>query len=176
VHRDIKPSNLFVERDGVLKILDFGLARLHTSTLTASGTVVGTPAFMSPEQAEGRRVDERSDIFSAAAVSYLALTGRAPFAAEDLPRMLQALLHEDPAPIAETDVPESLRLVLTKALAKNPDHRYQRCADVLADLRDVRRSFNPRPASPSSGSSGTSGGRPPELWRRIAAFSAVVRL
>ena len=73
VHRDVKPANIIVRADGVLKIFDFGLARLHESTLTANGAVVGSPGYMSPEQVEGRRVDQRSDIFSAAAVGYLSL-------------------------------------------------------------------------------------------------------
>lgn len=139
VHRDVKPSNCFVQADGVLKILDFGLARLHASTLTAGGTVMGTPAFMSPEQAEGRQVDARSDLFSAAAVSYFMLAGRAPFAAPDLPRLLHALLHDAPPPITERRVPDELRDLLLKGLSKSPDDRYPHCAEVLTDLHDVRR-------------------------------------
>ena len=137
VHRDIKPSNLLVAPDGSLKILDFGLARLQASTLTASGQIVGTPDFMSPEQAAGRPVDARSDIFSVAAVGYLTLTGHSPFAATDLRKTLQALLHEDPAPIPETEAPAVLSRVLFKALAKAPDARYQNCSTMNADLRTV---------------------------------------
>jgi serine/threonine protein kinase len=133
VHRDIKPNNLFVEPDGTLKILDFGLARLKTSTLTASGQIVGTPDFMSPEQASGEVVDARSDIFSAAAVGYLLLTGQPPFTRGDLRRTLEALLHEDPAPIA--NAPSWVGRVIARGLAKNPADRYQSCADMLADLK-----------------------------------------
>jgi eukaryotic-like serine/threonine-protein kinase len=138
VHRDIKPSNLFVQRDGSLKILDFGLARLHASTLTAMGQIVGTPDFMSPEQAGGEKVDARSDIFSAAAVSYLMLTGRTPFTGPDLRRTLDALLREDPAPMTDAEAPRSLREVLNKGLAKDPARRYQSSAEMLLALEAVR--------------------------------------
>jgi len=138
VHRDIKPRNLFVQRDGLLKILDFGLVRLNTSTLTATGQIVGTPAYMSPEQAVGEKVDARSDVFSAAAVSYLILTGRAPFSRGDLRRTLNALLYEDPAPMTDAEAPASLRAVLDKGLAKDPARRYQSSAEMLIALEAVR--------------------------------------
>jgi serine/threonine-protein kinase len=138
VHRDIKPSNLFVQRDGSLKILDFGLARLHASTLTAMGQIVGTPDFMSPEQAGGEKVDARSDVFSAAAVSYLILTGRPPFTGPDLRRTLDALLREDPAPMTDAEAPASVREVLNKGLAKDPARRYQSSAEMLLALEAVR--------------------------------------
>src|SRR5262249_27800718 len=83
VHRDIKPSHLFVQHDGSVKILDFGAARLASSNLTKSGFLVGTPEYMSPEQAQGKTVDARSDVFSAAGVFYFILTGRGPFSSPD---------------------------------------------------------------------------------------------
>jgi serine/threonine protein kinase len=138
VHRDIKPSNLFVQRNGLLKILDFGLARLQASTLTAMGQIVGTPDFMSPEQAAGEKVDARSDLFSAAAVSYLILTGRAPFTGPDLRRTLDALLNEHPAPMTDAEAPAPLREVLEKGLAKDPARRYQSSAEMLRALEAVR--------------------------------------
>ncbi len=137
VHRDIKPGNLFVEQTGRLKILDFGLARLKASTLTASGQIVGTPDFMSPEQAEGRQVDPRADQFSAAAVSYFLLTGRAPFARANLGATLQALLNEPPVPIKESEAPPAVSRVLYKALAKRPDDRYISCSSMQADFQNV---------------------------------------
>lgn len=137
-HRDIKPSNLFVLPDGTLKILDFGVARLATSTLTASGLLVGTPNYMSPEQARGLTVDARSDVFSAAGVCYFALTGRAPFESPDLPKVLHAVIHEPPAPLGDVEAPEQLRCVLMKALEKNPNERYQQCAQMRTDLERVQ--------------------------------------
>ncbi len=138
VHRDIKPSNLFVQDDGGLKILDFGLARLQTSTLTASGQIVGTPDFMSPEQAEGQRVDARSDIFSAAAVSYLILSGRSPFARRNLQETLIALVQANAEPLSGEQAPAELRAIVAKGLSRAVDDRYQSCAAVLADLRRVQ--------------------------------------
>ena len=90
LHRDIKPGNMFVMRDGGFKILDFGVARLANSNMTASGFIVGTPDFMSPEQARGREIDQRSDIFSTGAVFYYMLSGLKPFSAPDLPAVLHA--------------------------------------------------------------------------------------
>jgi serine/threonine protein kinase len=141
IHRDIKPSNLFVQRDGTLKILDFGVARLQHSNLTASGFLMGTPEFMSPEQARGRAVDGRSDVFCAAAVFYYMLTGRAPFSGPDLPKMLHAIINEDPRQPPESEAPESLYRILKKALAKDPAQRHQQCSDLAADLERARRTY-----------------------------------
>ena len=121
IHRDLKPSNMFVQRDGALKILDFGVARLTASNLTASGFLVGTPEYMAPEQPQGRPVDARSDVYSAASVFYFMLTGRSPFGSRDLMRMLDAILNETPPPLTEEEAPEALRRVLTKALSKAPE-------------------------------------------------------
>ena len=158
VHRDIKPSNLFVLHDGTLKILDFGLARLQASTLTANGQIVGTPDFMSPEQAAGRQVDLRADVFSAGAVSYLLVTGRSPFADTDLRKTITNLLNEAPAPIRESEAPVAIARVLSKSLAKNPDDRYASCAAMRTDLQH---------ALDASG---------PALWKRIAAYVGMGRL
>ena len=138
IHRDIKPSNLFVQRDGTLKILDFGVARLATSNLTLSGFLVGTPEYMSPEQAQGHTVDARSDLFSAAAVFYLMLAGRGPFASPDLPAVLRAVVHGEPAPLTDDQAPEPVRRIVAKALAKDPTARYQQCVELLNDLAKVR--------------------------------------
>ena len=139
VHRDIKPSNLFVQHDGTVKILDFGVARLASSNLTRSGFLVGTPEFMSPEQARGEPVDARSDLFSAAGVFYFMLTGRSPFLSPDLPKMLRAVMNDEPPPLTEAQAPEPLRRALMKALAKSPADRYRQSVQLQADLGKVRR-------------------------------------
>jgi serine/threonine-protein kinase len=142
IHRDIKPSNLFVQRDGTLKILDFGVARLVQSHLTRAGFLLGTPEYMSPEQAQGRPVDARSDLFSAAAVFYWMLAGQGPFASPELPKILRAVISDDPPPLTDAQAPEPLRRVLKKALAKSPAERYQQCVDLLAELEQVRRGLD----------------------------------
>jgi hypothetical protein len=139
IHRDVKPSNLFILQDNTVKILDFGVARLQSSNLTASGFLIGTPEYMSPEQTQGRPVDQRSDVFSAGAVFYLMLTGRSAFASRDLRQMLNAIIHEQPAALTDTEAPEVVRRIVMKALAKAPDERYQQCSDMQADLERARR-------------------------------------
>ena len=141
-HRDIKPGNLWIGPDGSVKILDFGIARLATSSMTASGLIVGTPDYMSPEQARGQDVDQRSDIFSAGAVFYLMLTGRKPFAASDLPGVLDKVEHDDPLPIREAEGPAALARFVMKALAKSPAARYQDCGEMIADLNRIRRDLD----------------------------------
>jgi serine/threonine protein kinase/tetratricopeptide (TPR) repeat protein len=139
IHRDLKPNNLFVQSDGLLKILDFGVARLTDSSMTAAGTILGTPDYMSPEQARSTQVDVRSDIFSAGAVFYFMLAGRKPFPGPDLPAILRQLQFEEPAPLR--GVPPELVTIVTQAMAKNPDHRPGRVEQLLADLVRFRRQF-----------------------------------
>ena len=141
IHRDIKPGNLFVLSDGGLKILDFGVARLITSSMTVKGHIIGTPSYMSPEQATGRDIDHRSDIFSAGGVFYWMLTGRKPFAAPDLPSVLRKVQLEDPPALRDQDVPAPLARIVFRALAKDPGLRYQRISDMLGDLQRFRRQF-----------------------------------
>jgi serine/threonine-protein kinase len=140
-HRDVKPGNLFVQNDGGLKILDFGIARLASSSMTASGFIVGTPDYMSPEQARGTPVDERSDIFSVGAVLYLMLTGRKPFVAPDLPAVLHKVVSEEPPPIDTKDAPAALARIVFKALAKDQNARYQSFPELSAELSRWRRRY-----------------------------------
>lgn len=162
VHRDIKPENIMVTEDGLVKIVDFGLAKLIEARrgtgegsaineaptmllspprmphITTPGMILGTVGFMSPEQAEGKPVDQRSDIFSFGAVLYELFTGEEPFARPTPLQSLHALLHEDPKPLPP-DLPEGIHHIIGKALEKDPDHRYQTLRDVIADLKRLKR-------------------------------------
>ena len=141
VHRDIKPNNLLVLRDGTLKVLDFGVARLAASNLTAAGMLLGTPQYMSPEQARGQNLDARADVFSITGVFHYMLSGHPPFGARDMRKILNAIINEAPVALSDDEAPEPLRKVLSKGLAKSPDDRYQQCAEMRADIDQVRRSI-----------------------------------
>jgi serine/threonine-protein kinase len=140
-HRDVKPSNLFVQNDGSLKILDFGIARLATSTMTQSGLIIGTPDYMSPEQTMGREIDHRSDIFSVGAVFYYMLTGRKPFACDELAAVLRKVQREDPPPLQPSEAPPGLARILLRALAKRREERQQSARELVADLAGFRREW-----------------------------------
>jgi tRNA A-37 threonylcarbamoyl transferase component Bud32 len=134
VHRDVKPHNLFRGGDGVWKVLDFGAAALadSSSTLTRGG-VIGTPAYMSPEQARGEAVDHRADVYALGAVIYRCVTGRVPFAAGDTPSLLYAVIHDmPPRPSAIAKVDRGLERVLLIALAKERNVRFASAAELVA--------------------------------------------
>ena len=138
IHRDIKPQNLMLSAHGLVKVSDFGLARAiaSDSSLTASGAVLGTPLYMSPEQGEGKPVDGRTDIYSLGASFYHLICGRPPFEGDTpVTVMLKHLTAPVPSPRElDPDIPEEICDIINKMMAKQPDDRYQTCEEVLADL------------------------------------------
>ena len=186
VHRDLKPGNVMVTDSGLVKVLDFGLAKLtdrgptshmgdNTQTiadapLTVEGSIIGTVSYMSPEQAQGKRVDTRSDIFSFGVVFYEMLTGSRAFSGDSALSTLSAILRDEHRPMIEIapDVPPQLELLITRCLRKNPDERWQSMKDVLAALGALKHEsdsgqlyrsriqaveMTPRPAAPKKKSS-----------------------
>lgn len=150
VHRDLKPQNVMVSEEGRVKVLDFGLAQADaivdeggsemTHRLTQEGHVIGTFAYMAPEQAEGRRVDTRSDIFSLGAVFYQMLVGEPPFKGVTAVSTLAAVIKDDPRRLSDVrrDLPRDLSRIVTRCLAKDANRRYQSAADLRSDLEDVK--------------------------------------
>jgi serine/threonine protein kinase/WD40 repeat protein len=180
VHRDIKPENIMLRRDGYVKVLDFGLAKLTETVAqqpidmsaatmplvahTASGVVLGTAQYMSPEQATGKKVDTRTDIFSFGAVLYEMVAGRRAFEGDSLMETVAAILNQEPKPLP-TKVSSDLAKVIMRCLRKDPARRYQTMADLKVALEDLREE-----------SSATRQGRIPSRWPWIGASLLLILL
>lgn len=141
IHRDIKPQNLLLDPEGVLKVMDFGIARLaeRTSSITEVGLVVGTPAYMSPEQLLADEVDARSDLYSTGLVLYECLTGRLPFEARSAVALISKVLTEQPAPPTQinADIPSALSSLILKLLAREPGDRVQSARELAQQLAEL---------------------------------------
>ena len=176
IHRDLKPANIKIAPDGTAKVLDFGIARVNaggsstapTAAATRTGVVVGTPAYMSPEQARGKLVDKRTDIWALGCVLYEMLTGRGAFAAETESDTLARVIEREPEWSAlPTDVPESIRRLLTRCLQKDPANRLHDIADARIELDDALTAPARRAAAaPTSG-------RGRWLWAAVIALATM---
>jgi eukaryotic-like serine/threonine-protein kinase len=141
VHRDIKPHNVLVDAEGRVKVTDFGIARAGTSQMTETGSIVGTAQYLSPEQAKGGEVDQRSDLYSLGVVLYELLTGKTPFEGDTPVEIAMKHLSATPKPPSELrkDIPPELDMIVLRALAKDPDARYQSADEMEGDLDRVAR-------------------------------------
>jgi serine/threonine protein kinase len=140
VHRDIKPANILLTEDGHAKIADFGIAKLNLAHLTVPGRVLGTPAYMAPEQLIGEGSDNRSDIFSLGVIFYAMVTGHSPFHGDSATTVCYKVVNRDPVPATafNLELPPSLDHVISRAMAKDPADRYQHGAEFASDLRQLR--------------------------------------
>ena len=152
VHRDIKPANIRVDADGNARIMDFGVAHLASSEMTRTGVVIGTPSYMAPEQILGGKVGPEADIFSVGAVLYELLTGTRPFAGGPLQAVMYRVLSEPPMPVdvAVPGLPAKLNEIVMRALAKEPEKRYNSALAMANDLLSVRASLDGGVSSPGT--------------------------
>jgi tetratricopeptide (TPR) repeat protein len=146
VHRDVKPANIRLTPEGEVKLMDFGIAHLQSSTMTKSGLVLGTVHYIAPEQVQGRKVDHRADIFSVGAIAYEFLAYKRPFEGESLTTVMFKIMHEDPDPagLPATDYTPGLEAIVLRALARDPERRYGSLDDMRTELERLVRETAPR--------------------------------
>src|ERR1700738_708885 len=145
VHRDIKPANIMLTGDDTVKVTDFGTAKiLQFGTVQQTAHVMGTPSYMSPEQVKGRAVDGRSDIFSLGVMLYEMITGEKPFPGQSITTVIYKIVNEEPVPPRQINpsIHPGISAAVMKALAKDPETRYQSCRELLEDLRNYRAAGN----------------------------------
>jgi serine/threonine protein kinase len=150
VHRDIKPENVMVRKDGLVQIMDFGLAKMQgVSRLTREGNTVGTMGYMSPEQVQGFNVDHRTDIFSFGVLLYELISGQSPFKGMHETAIIYEIVNVDPEPVSiiKPDLPPDLDAIILECLAKEPDERYQSAKEIVKDLRKLKRESSRQTAS-----------------------------
>ena len=140
VHRDIKPANIMILNSGLVKVTDFGIAKIMSMGMTQAGQILGTPNYMSPEQVKGRKVDGRSDIFALGVILYELVTGEKPFGGQNITTVIYKIINENPIPPRELDstIHPGLSFVISKALAKSADERFQTCRELAEGLKNYR--------------------------------------
>jgi len=146
VHRDIKPANIMVLPDYSIKVMDFGIARVESSSMTKTGVAMGTPNYISPEQLQGKKIDGRSDLFSLGIVFHEMLVGERPFKGDNLTSLIYSIVNTEPEAPSKRNprIPPLFDHIVAQSLKKNPNERYQRASDISAALSDFVQSFATR--------------------------------